>query len=54
MNKFNVLEFNLLFYSQRNEHLANVKYTLIFTKKMGLKKPIRTQRIKTEKLRLYI
>ena len=37
MNKFNVLEFNLLFYSQRNEHLANVKYTLIFTKKNGVK-----------------
>ncbi len=55
MNKFNVLELIFLFYSQRNEHLSNVKYTIVFTKKNGTKETYKNstdQNGKTKPIRI--
>lgn len=54
MNKYNVLEYSIIFYDQRNKELANVRYSLVFfpvsggketfthvTNEKGRTKPIR-------------
>ena len=30
MNKYNTLEYSVIFYNQRNKELANVKYSIVF------------------------